>query len=305
MARAAKFTLVDVFTAQPFGGNQLAVFADAAGISSAEMQSLAREINLSESTFVTASERAGIARRVRIFTPRRELPMAGHPTVGTAWVLASRGAIILDAPKIEVTLQLEIGPVSVSIESEDQQPAFVWMTHRAPVFGAIRSDRETIAKSLGIPATDLHDELPIETVSTGFPFLFVPIKSVAAIAKCAPNEAALRALFKPDEPPEPILMFTVSDPDEFRVRARMFAPHTDGIPEDPATGSAAAPLGAYAAKHQLIRKAPEIRFIVDQGLEMGRPSQIHVEVKRLPEDALGLRIGGQCVIVGDGEFVLP
>jgi trans-2,3-dihydro-3-hydroxyanthranilate isomerase len=235
MARSVKFILIDVFTSHPFGGNQLAVFTDASKISSAEMQMLARELNFAESTFVIPSDEAGITRRVRIFTPKREIPMAGHPTVGTTWVLASRGDIALDSANVDATLRLGLGPITVSIASKNDKPTFVWMAHRAPIFGGIRSDRGNIAKSLGITAAELRDDLPVEIVSTGFPFLFVPIRSKAAIAKCAPNEAALRALFKQDEERLPIHMFVVHDSGEFGVRARMFAPHTDGIPEDPAT----------------------------------------------------------------------
>jgi trans-2,3-dihydro-3-hydroxyanthranilate isomerase len=304
MARSAKFILIDVFTTRPFGGNQLAVFTDASEISSVEMQVLARELNFAESTFVTTSDETGIARRVRIFTPKREIPMAGHPTVGTTWVLASRGYIALNSANVDATLRLGLGPITVSIASENKKPTFIWMAHRVPTFGGVRFDRETIATSLGITAADLREDLPIEIVSTGFPFLFVPIKSRTAIAKCAPNEIALGALYKPDEQRLPIFMFVVNDSVEFGARARMFAPHTDGIPEDPATGSAAAPFGAYAAKYRLIPETSEVRFIVDQGVEMGRPSQIHVEVKRNADGAIGLRIGGQCVIVGEGQIEL-
>jgi len=304
MARSATFTLIDVFTSRPFGGNQLAVFTDALTISSAEMQVLARELNFSESTFVTPYGEAGITRRVRIFTPRREIPMAGHPTIGTTWVLASHGDISLNSPTVDAILQLGLGPVTVSIESGNNQPTFVWMTHRAPTFGEIRPDRENIAKALGITASDLRNDLPIEVVSTGNPFIFVPINSIAAIERCASNEMALRALFKSGEQPLPIHMFVVNDAGGFGVRARMFAPHTDGIVEDPATGSAAAPLGAYAAKYQLLPGTFEACFTIDQGIEIGRPSQIHVEVKRSVNDEIRLRIGGQCVIVGEGQIAL-
>lgn len=304
MAHSAAFTLIDVFTSRPFGGNQLAVFTDASAINSAQMQLLARELNFSESTFVTASGEAGVTRRVRIFTPRREIPMAGHPIVGTTWLLASRGDIALDSQTADATLQLALGPVTVSIESENNQPTFVWMAHRAAEFGEIRPDRENIAKALGITASDLRDDLPIEVVSTGNPFIFVPINSAVAVARCAPNEMALKALFKPDEQGLPIHIFTVNESGEFGLRARMFAPHTDGIPEDPATGNAAAPLGAYAAKYQLLPETSEVRFIVDQGIEMGRPSQIYVEVKRGVNEEIGLRIGGQCVIAGEGRIQL-
>jgi trans-2,3-dihydro-3-hydroxyanthranilate isomerase len=303
MYHQAKFTLVDVFTSRPFGGNQLAVFNDAAGLRDAEMQELAHEMNFSESTFVTASDVPGAARRVRIFTPAREIQMAGHPTVGTAWVLASHGQIALKSARVDATLELGIGPVTVSIEGANAKPEFVWMQHREAEFGAIRRDAARIASALGIEASDIRNDLPIQIVSTGFPFLYVPIRSIDALARCAPNKTTLAALFHSDEPRLPIHMF-VGEQNPFVVRARMFAPHTDGIPEDPATGSAAAPFGAYAAQYGLIKPDPAAAFLIRQGVEMGRPSEIHVEVARKDNGALGIRIGGRCAIVGEGAMFL-
>jgi trans-2,3-dihydro-3-hydroxyanthranilate isomerase len=305
MQRQGKFTLVDVFTSQPFGGNQLAVFTEAAGLSGAEMQELAHEMNFSESTFVLPAESADAVRRVRIFTPKHEMPMAGHPTVGTAWVLASHGQILLKSARMvtDAILELGIGPVTVSIESADTKPEFVWMTHREAEFGATRRDRERVASALGIAAADIRDDLPIQVVSTGFPFTFVPIGTLDALARCAPNAAALAALFKPGEPVLATYMFVANESGEFAPRSRMFAPY-DGVPEDPATGSAAAPFGAYAAEYRLINPAPRTSFVVRQGVEMGRPSEIHVEVARKDSGAFGIRIGGRCAIVGEGAIFL-
>ena len=306
MIHQAKFTLVDVFTSRAFGGNQLAVFSDAAGISDAEMQALAHELNFSESTFVTASDVPGAVRRVRIFTPAREIPMAGHPTVGTTWVLASHGQIPLKSARghLDATLQLGIGPVTVTIESANAQPEFVWMNHREAEFGATRRDTARIANALGIEAADIRDDLPIQIVSTGFPFVYVPIRSIDALARCAPNKTALAALFDEGQPRLPIHMFVVKEREPFTVRARMFAPHTDNIAEDPATGSAAAPFGAYAAAHGLIKPEPSATFLIQQGVEMGRPSDIHVEVTRKENGAFAIRIGGRCAIVGEGAMFL-
>jgi trans-2,3-dihydro-3-hydroxyanthranilate isomerase len=306
MRHQAKFTLVDVFTSRPFGGNQLAVFSDASGISDVEMQALARELNFSESTFVTASDLPGAVRRVRIFTPAREIPMAGHPTVGTAWVLASHGQIPLKSSRgnLDATLELGIGPVTVTIESANAQPQFVWMHHREAEFAAIRRDAARIANAVGIEAADIRDDLPIQIVSTGFAFIYLPLRSIDALARCAPNKAALAALFDDGAPRLPIYMFVVKEQAPFAVRARMFAPHTDNIAEDPATGSAAAPFGAYAAAHGLIKPEPSTTFLIQQGVEMGRPSDIHVEVTRKDGGAFAIRIGGRCAIVGEGAMFL-
>jgi trans-2,3-dihydro-3-hydroxyanthranilate isomerase len=300
MPRKTSFILVDVFTSRPFGGNQLAVFTDGAALSSSEMQELAHEMNFSESTFVMPPDSSG-ARRVRIFTPKHEIPMAGHPTVGTTWVLASRGEIALDSANVDATLQLGIGPVTV--ESTGGKPDFVWMAHRDPEFGAKRRDRGRIAKALGINSADIRNDLPIQIASTGFPFMLVPIRTLDALAKCAPNAAALAGLFKPDEQILPVYMFVANESGEFAPRSRMFAPFT-GVAEDPATGSASAPFGAYAATYGLINPAPKASFVIQQGVEMGRPSEIHVEVARKDSGAFAIRIGGRCAIVGEGSMFL-
>jgi trans-2,3-dihydro-3-hydroxyanthranilate isomerase len=301
MERLARFVLVDVFTAIRFGGNQLAVYCDARELAAGEMQSLARELNFSESTFVTRAVPTGPL-RVRIFTPQREIPMAGHPTVGTAWVLAARGEIALTEPVTETALELGIGTVPVTIETRDGVPAFVWMAHREPDFGPIRRDRARVARALGISANDIRRDLPMQPVSTGNPFLFVPVASADALARCAPNGAALRAIFENDREMLPVHMFVTPDLPGAPVRARMFAPHTDGIPEDPATGSAAAPLGAYLVAHGVIAAAPTAAFTVAQGIEMGRPSEIRVEVARKENGAFANRIGGQAAIAGEGAL---
>jgi trans-2,3-dihydro-3-hydroxyanthranilate isomerase len=301
MPRKTPFILVDVFTSRPFGGNQLAVFTDGAALCSSEMQELAHEMNFSESTFVMPPDSSG-ARRLRIFTPKHEIPMAGHPTVGTTWVLASRGEIALDSASVDATLLLGIGPVTVTVESTGGRPDFVWMAHREPEFGAKRDDRKRIAEALGITAADIRDDLPIQIVSTGFPFMFVPIRALDALAKCAPNAPALAGLFKPEQI-LPIYMFVANESGEFASRSRMFAPFT-GVSEDPATGSASAPFGAYAATYGLINPAPKASFLIRQGVEMGRPSEIHVEVARKDNGAFAIRIGGRCAIVGEGSMFL-
>ena len=301
MTRRYHFVQVDVFTDRAFAGNPLAVFADARGLSAGEMQTLAREMNLSESTFVLPPETPNAVKRVRIFTPGKELPMAGHPTVGTAYVLARQGAFDLRDGATEVTLQLGIGAVKVAIEAQDHEPRFVWMEHREAEFGAVRDDRERVASALGISPEDIDADHPLQVVSTGVPFLFVPLRSLAAAGRCRSNASALAAL--PGDAGEGVYVFTTETVSrEASVHVRMFAPHTLDIPEDPATGSGAAPLGAYLTRYGLVSNAPETRFVCEQGIEMGRPSRIHVEVRRDGERITGLRIGGQTVIVGEGDI---
>lgn len=302
MTRRYHFVQADVFTNQPFGGNPLAVFTDARGLTPAEMQALAREMNYSESTFVLPAEIAGAAKRVRIFTPAIEMPIAGHPTVGTALVLAQRGEIPLTGDLTPATLQLNIGPVAVEIESQAGQPQFVWMTHRAPEFGPVRPDRDRVAAALHVSVDDLQAQWPLQVVSTGVPFLFVPLRSLDAIGRCRVNASALQQLFE-NEAPVMVYMFTTeTTTSAAQLHARMFAPHVAGIPEDPATGVASAPMGAYAARYQVLPRQPHMRFVIEQGVEMGRPSQIHLDVRTEGEAITGLRIGGQSVIVGEGEI---
>ena len=299
MTRRYHFVQADVFTDRPFAGNQLAVFTDARGLSDAEMQTLAREMNFSECTFLLPSIMPDALRRVRIFTPAAELPTAGHPTVGTAYVMAQLGDVELQGATTDIVLELGIGPVPVTIESGDGSPEFVWMTHREPEFGAARADRERVAAALGITPADIHTDRPMQPVSTGVPFLFVPLASLDAARRCRPNAAALANLFE-SPPPEGVYVFTTeTGAPDVAAHGRMFAPHTLDIPEDPATGSAAAPLGAYLVRYGL---AAGPRFILEQGVEMGRPSRIHLDVRRDGDRFMLVRIGGQTVIVGEGDL---
>lgn len=289
------FVQVDVFTDRPFAGNQLAVFTDARGLSTAQMQTITREMNFSESTFVLPPELPGAHKRVRIFTPAMEMPMAGHPTVGTTFVLAQRGELT----GAEVVLQLNIGAVPVQIERDPAgAPRFVWMTHRAPEFGPIRTDTATVAAALGVAAEEVRADLPVQEVSTGVPFLYVPLRSLEAVGRCHVDQAALRRLF-PGEPRMVYIFCTETVDPGARIHARMFAPHVADIPEDPATGAASGPMAAYAVRYGL---APDGQFMLEQGLEMGRPSQIHVIARRAGEAFAELKIGGQAVIVGEGHL---
>jgi trans-2,3-dihydro-3-hydroxyanthranilate isomerase len=300
MATRVAFTLVDVFTSRPFRGNQLAVFHNAGRLTKTQMQSLAHEMNFSESTFVIPPARRRDPVRVRIFTPQREIPMAGHPTVGTAWVLASRGQL---APG-DAILRLGVGDITVTIEGSPRKPEYVWMAHKPAEFGEQRSDRNRVAAALGIREADVREDLPIQVVSTGLPILFVPLSSFDALGRCVSSAPALRALFDDPARMQPIHVSVVGDSLKLGVRARMFAPHTDGIIEDAATGGAAAPLGAYLHAHGVIGPVPRTRFKIVQGVEMGRRSEITVEVRESAGDRVSTSIGGKCAIVGTGTVLV-
>jgi trans-2,3-dihydro-3-hydroxyanthranilate isomerase len=227
--------------------------------------------------------------------------MAGHPTIGTAWVLASRGQLRTG----EATLRLGVGDTRITIEGKARNPYFIWMSHRAAQFGERRDDPDRIAAGLGIDPGDVRGDLPIEAVSTGNPFLFVPLSSVDALKRCVSSRSALHALFENAPRILPVYLFVGEGSPMQSVRVRMFAPHTDAITEDPATGSAAAPLGAYLRAHGLIGSTGRTRLRVVQGIEMGRRSEIAVEVlNRGGDDGPSIRIGGRCTIVGEGRMRL-
>jgi len=293
--RTFPMTQLDVFTANPLEGNALAVFTDARGLSDGELQALARETNLSETTFVFPRDPAiererGV--RVRIFTVAEELPFAGHPTLGTATVLrGSSGAQ-------EVVLDLDVGRVPVRFEDPPDGPAFGEMTQVDPVFGP-RHDHATLERALGLPDGAVDRSLPVETVSTGMPFTIVPLASLAAAQALAFDPARGNAyLAKHGGKFFYFVSRETVDP-EARLHARML--FYGG--EDPATGSAAGCCVAWAVAHGVVR--PDERVLIEQGLEMGRPSRIFVRAGREGGRVANVRVGGNSVRVMTGSVALP
>ncbi len=297
MTKRYRFVQVDVFTGRPFGGNQLAVFPDARGLTTDEMQCLTREMNYSESTFVLPADVPGAAKRVRIFTPAKELPMAGHPTVGTAYVLVSRGDLPVPAERAEAILQLGIGLVSVLIEKRAEAIALVWMMHRPPVFGRTYAVRALVAQALGITPADLAADWPLQVVSTGVPFLMVPVRTLAAIERCRPP-----SVWDVFGDVEGLYAFTTktTHPD-VALHTRMFSPSVPGLvgPSDRLGGRT-----ARGVRRPLRRPSscanPAIHLRTRH--REARPSRIHVEVASDREAITALRIGGEAVIVGEGEL---
>jgi len=287
------YQLVDVFTRERFAGNPLAVFADAQGLDEARMQRFAFELNFSESTFVLPATRSGCDVRVRIFTPRREIPLAGHPVIGTASVLEHEGRA-----SGRVTFELGAGPTAVErVDGPDGGP--IWrMQQPKPRFGQRIADRKGVAAALGLAPGDLADALPIEPVAVGLPFAMVELASLDALARVRLDPAAWAALGGDAADALPYL-FVRRAPGV--ARARMFAPG-EGIGEDPATGSAAGPLGAHLAAHGALAPGADgvARLEVEQGVEMGRPSRLFVEVEADGADVRAVRVGGAAVAVGGG-----
>ena len=282
------FRLVDVFTEVPFAGNQLCVVSDPPpGLDDQMMQTLAREIGFSETTFVSAVRAGGYD--VRIFTPVSELPWAGHPTLGTAFTLASDGLV---SQSVVQTSAAGDVPVEVDLDAGS-----AWMRPLPPHFGEPIADREAIARAAGLGAGDLIEELPIVSGSTGIPHLMVPVRDEAALRRADRNDARCVEVCAANEA-ESVYLFVIRGNAD--VMARMFDRSAE-IGEDPATGSAAGPLGAYLAGRGLAGMPG--RVTIAQGELVGRPSFLHVQVQ--PDGgSFSVRVGGGVRIVGSGSFVV-
>jgi trans-2,3-dihydro-3-hydroxyanthranilate isomerase len=296
------FEQVDVFTDRPFAGNPLCVVPDGTGLSTEQMQAIAKEMNLSETTFVLPPTDPRAAYWMRIFTPAKEIPFAGHPSVGTAYVMACAGRFPLQEPVTRIFQQVGIGTLPLDIEVADGNPGRVVMTQGKPSFGGVVRDVTPIAEAMGLDSMILaRAELPVQVVSTGLEHLMVPFPDLKSMATLRPNLSALDVVLRKCGALGCFVFTLATTSSDAFAHARMFAPGA-GVPEDPATGSAAGPLGAYLAVHgALPRERPS--FLIEQGIEMGRPSRIWVEVAR---DAAGmpttLRVGGSTVPVIRGTI---
>jgi trans-2,3-dihydro-3-hydroxyanthranilate isomerase len=291
--RRLPFVQVDVFTSVPLKGNQLAVFADGRSLSDAEMQALAREMNLSETTFIlprdAATERErGV--RVRIFTVDEEMPFAGHPTLGTAMVL--RG----NSGAEEVALDLNVGRIPVRFSTRDGLP-FGMMTQRDPEFGEKHS-REDVARAAGLAVDDIADDLPIQTVSTGNAFAIVPVKSLAVLQKLSPTWANMKAYLDKSDAKFFYFVSREAVNPEAKLQSRMI--FYNG--EDPATGSAAGPCAAWAVQYSVV--PPDEQALMEQGVEMKRRSRIFFSAGRNGGKIVNVRVGGHVVEVVRGEVIL-
>jgi len=295
--RRLHYHRVDVFTDRAFGGNPLAVFTNGRGLDTETMQAIAKEFNLSETTFVLPPDDPEHDWRVRIFTPGSELPMAGHPTVGTAFVLAREHLIPRDARETTIVLEEGVGPVPVRIEFKEGEPTFAEMTQPPPTFGPALGDRALFAAMLSLEESDLEAELPAQVVSCGVPFLYVPLRSLDAARRARPRVDLIDRASEEHGTPPSVFVFTREVEHEgSTVHSRMFAPGF-GITEDPATGGASGPLGCYLVRHGVF---PAGDIVSEQGVEMGRPSFIHIRIEGEGERITAVRVGGGCHFAGEG-----
>lgn len=309
------FIQLDVFTDQTFAGNPLAVFPEAEGITGEQMQQIAREMNLSETVFVLPSDHAEAVRRLRIFTPSSELPFAGHPIAGTWFCLAREG--VVPAPEggtgtVKIKHEVDLGVLPVEIDFKDGEPSRVVMTQgKWEIKAEIEdwNDQADIARGLGLSREDLDETLPIQACSTGNTMLMAPVRSLADLSRCRPNLGLLEEVYGR-------YGFTSSgatgcyafsretiEIGEARAHARFFVGQNIG--EDPATGSAAGPLGGYLVYHDATRVDPDegmYKFVIEQGDFIQRPSRIELEVKGAPGKVEEVRVGGPSVVVARGEL---
>jgi trans-2,3-dihydro-3-hydroxyanthranilate isomerase len=306
------FIQLDVFTDRTFAGNPLAVFPESEGITDEQMQQIAREMNLSETVFVLPSDKEDALRRLRIFTPGRELPFAGHPIVGTWNCLAREGVVPLPENgngRVQLKHEVGIGVLPIEIDFKDSQPASVTMTQGTWEIRAEVDDwqeQADIARALGLAREDLDETLPIQAVSTGNTMLLVPVRSLADLGNCRPNQNLLDDIFQRSE----VLTggtgcyaFTreTMEVSAARAHARFFVGM--GIGEDPATGSAAGPLGGYLVYHDATRVDPVdgvYRFVIEQGDFVNRPSRIGLEVTGGRGKVDEVRVSGESVVVARG-----
>jgi trans-2,3-dihydro-3-hydroxyanthranilate isomerase len=285
--REYTFHHVDVFTQTPFEGNPLAVFTDARGLDGATMQRIARELNLSESVFVLPPERLDSAATLRIFTPAAELPFAGHPTIGSAFVLHATGALL---GRTSFVLEEGVGPVPVSIDPGE--PFIAWLVTPPVSFGDPFSDRALVAEALGLNAEDLRDDAPVRVATAGNPFVYVAVRSEDAVDRSSLDVRGARVF---GGGANGVYVFAVR---AGGVYSRMFAPEF-GIIEDPATGSATGPLAAYLLEHGLVAGADPLELVSEQGTKMGRRSILRIRVTGTGA-ARRIEVGGSATALIEG-----
>lgn len=304
--RTYRYHRVDVFTDRAFGGNPLAVFADGKGLSDREMQQIAREMNLSETVFCLQPTASDADVRLRIFTVDRELALAGHPVIGTHFVLAATGRYELQRNVTTVSGQMQAGVLPVEIHCVDGQVDSVMMTQTVPQFGALIEDRAAVARALGLAADKIGPgDLPVRVVDTGIPWLVIPVVDLRALRAIQPVFADCRALAK-RAGTDLLYAFTQDTEDPAcaaRARHVWFGTVTPG--EDPVTGSAAGCLASYLVTEGVLLAAPTAEILIEQGAEVGRPGSVRALVEAAGKTVKRVRVGGRAVHVGDGELRFP
>ena len=299
-----RYLHLDVFTDRALEGNQLAVFPEPQGLTTGRMQTITREMNFSECTFIFPSEAPATDVRMRIFTPGEELPMAGHPTIGSTFALVKEG--VIKPGQRNFVFGLGVGPTPVSLDWNGTTLDFAWMTQRNPQFGGVIKDRAAFSRAIGVAQSDLADSPP-QAVSCGVPFLFAALNSRRAVDEVTVDVKSYREVCKSAGVDDlPFFVFTTArseSPGDEAVYSRMLAPGF-GIAEDPATGGASGPLGCYIFRYKLLDRSRLSHIVSLQGVKMLRPSRIHISIDADGEDVTRVRVGGRSVLVGHGELNL-
>ncbi len=297
-----RYITTDVFTGARFGGNQLAVIPDATGIPEELLLPICREFNYSETTFVYPPEHPGETRRVRIFTPGGELPFAGHPTIGTAVVLAATGEIATADGAARIVFGEGVGPVPVEIRGVHSGGGWAQLSAaKMPELGPPVPSRSMLAKMLGLTTEDIMatSERP-QAVSCGLPFLIVPLTSVSAVSRARVNVERWEETLANAWASMIWVYAADAEGGDRHYRARMFAPSVN-VPEDPATGSAAVTFAGFLAARSRTRNGT-LEWTIDQGVEMGRPSRLEIEADKVDGNITALRVGGEAVLVSEGTM---
>jgi trans-2,3-dihydro-3-hydroxyanthranilate isomerase len=290
------FYIVDVFAEEKYAGNQLGVFRKASDISDTDMQRIAKEMNYSETTFILTDEENDGGFDVRIFTPEEELPFAGHPTLGTAFIIQQE---IHRKPVDKVVLNLKVGQIPVTFSYKQDEPDILWMKQKAPVFGP-EVDKEQMARSLDLEETAIDEKFPVQEVSTGIPFLIVPLKSLELLKKAKVDFPKFMESVQDIQAKAPLVFCPEARDSQNDLSVRVFVDYY-GIPEDPATGSANGCLAGYLAKHRYFGLS-KIDIRVEQGHEIGRPSLLYLKAEE-KADEIDVFVGGKAVMVAKGIFV--
>lgn len=297
--RELRYAHVDVFTDTPLTGNQLAVFLNPQGLTDDQLFKLTKEMNFSESTFLFPAQNKDTDFRVRIFSPNRpnEMPIAGHPTIGTVFVLANQGMILPE--QNEIVLELGIGPTPIKLEWDNDRLAFAWMKQRLPKFGGIIEDKRAVADALGIKVADFgNNKLPIQLVDCGASFFMVPLSSREAVDRAVLDRQKMESVIKQARLDRRGLFIFTTEPGEdgATIYSRMLG---FGNSEDPATGNANGPAGSYLVHYGLVDKSKEKNIISRQGVKMGRSSEIRISVTTRGDEITDVQIGGSAVQVSD------
>jgi len=290
------FYIVDVFAVEKYTGNQLAIFTNASTLSEEQMQQLAKEMNYSETTFITSTQLRDGGYDVRIFTPNKELPFAGHPTLGTAYIIQQT---IINQPVETVKLNLKVGQIPVTWHNTDDMGEVLWMRQKPPTFHQI-FEASALAPVLSLDMNEIDARFPIQEVSTGIPFIIVPLKTHESLKRIRVNREKYFELVENTESKEILVFCPETYASENDLSVRVFAEYL-GIPEDPATGSANGCLAGYLVEHSYFGEKP-VDVRVEQGYEIGRPSLLLLKAQR-NEDTIEVLVGGKVVMVAKGEFV--